>query len=385
MKILIFGAGSTGRGHLAALLYEYGCRDLVFVDKNRELVESLKGSNGYEVKLLGDNQRTVAISGVQFVHREEESEIIRQLSAAELVLTAVIAENLGDVAGILARSILSRKAKGILSKQNVIACENLDNASARLKGYVYALLESGERDFADEYFGFPDAMISRVVPKPAGRQDFLIAEDYNEWVVRRRDYKGEDPGFPFMQLADNLEARLERKLWVHNGGHATVGYAGFLKGYRYIHEAVFDESIALFAGKVLEELGCVVAHKHGFSAEQMREYERDLVERGSIVEMKDDILRVVRNPVRKLGTKDRLLAPAIYACENGLANDNILKSAAGITLYYHEADTEAVWMRREIETGGIRAFLNESIGLKAYPVIAEKIIYYRERMQNEAC
>lgn len=378
MKILIFGAGSTGRGHLATLLYENGYTDLTFVDKKSELVDLLKSRNGYKVHLLGERERNVVIDGVNFIDRKEENSIIEAFIKAELVLTAVIAENLDNVSEVLAKAITQRKIRGIEECLNIIACENLDNATSYLKKYTYCKLDTETTEYADKYVGFPDAMISRVVPLAKEKLNYLIAEDYNEWVVRKSAYKGKDPNLPFMNLVDNIEARLEKKLWIHNGGHATVAYAGFLKGHKYIHEAVFDSEIAAFTSEVLDELGDIVAYKHGFTIDEVRKYELDLVERGSIVEMMDDIARVVRDPIRKLGVRDRLLAPAIYALSNGMKNDKILESVANITLYYNPDDMEAGRMKHDIEINGIRSFIEETLGLKQYPQIVEKIISIRE-------
>lgn len=379
MKILIFGAGSTGRGHLAALLYENGYTDITFVDKNIALVNMLKSAKSYKVHLLGEKERVIEIKDFKIIDREDEDSIIKAFYEADLVLTAVIAENLGNVSEILVKAITERKTKKKENYLNIIACENLDNASSYLREMTYNNLDEETRAYADKYIGFPDAMISRVVPLAKDRPDYLVAEDYNEWVVRKSDFKGENFNIPFMNLVDNLEARLERKLWVHNGGHATVAYAGFLKGHKYIHEAVFDPEISSFAGEVLDELGDIVVHKHGFTNEQIRRYEHNLVVRGSIIEMKDDIARVVRDPIRKLGIRDRLMAPAIYALENKLKNDKILESIVNITLYYSPNDIESLKMKQNIENEGIRYFLEETIKLKKYPELVNRIIQIREK------
>lgn len=379
MKILIFGAGSTGRGHLAALLYENGYTDITFVDKNIALVDMLKSTKVYKVQLLGEKERVIEIKDFKIISREEENTVIKAFYEADLVLTAVIAENLENVSEVLVKAITDRKTKKKESYLNIIACENLDNASSYLREMTYYNLDEETKAYADKYIGFPDAMISRVVPLAKDRPDYLVAEDYNEWVVRKSDFKGADFNIPFMNLVDNLEARLERKLWVHNGGHATVAYAGFLKGHKYIHEAVFDPEISSFAGEVLDELGDIVVHKHGFTNEQIREYEHNLVVRGSIIEMKDDIARVVRDPIRKLGIRDRLMAPAIYALENNLKNDKILESIANITLYYSPNDIESLKMKQNIENEGIRYFLEETIKLKKYSELVNRIIQIREK------
>ncbi len=374
MKILLFGAGSTGRGHLNALLFENGYRNLVFVDKDTKLVNALKKSRKYTLHLLGAKERTVEITDFDILDRTEESQIIESFVTSEIVLTAVIAENLPNVAEILAKAISERNRRGITTWQNVIACENLENATSFLKKCTCEHLTESEKNYCESYIGFPDAMISRVVPLVKEDPLSMVAEDYNEWVVRKSAFKGADPKIPFITLVDQLEAFLEKKLWIHNGGHATVAYAGFINGHQYIHQAVADPEIGLLVGKVLDEIGDVIQHKHGFPKEEITHYKNDLGPRGAIAEMKDEILRVVRDPIRKLGIHDRLIAPAIYAEKNRFANENMIKSIRNIFRYENPNDPEAVKMHQVIADKGLRFFLEETIGLKNEKSLVDKII-----------
>ena len=109
-----------------------------------------------------------------------------------------------------------------------------------------------------------------------------------------------------LELVDNQSARLERKLFVHNGGHAVCGYVGFHRQHRYVHEAVADPVVARHVLGALDELGDIVQRKHGFSAESIDAYKKDLCLRGAVPEMRDEILRVVRDPIRKLSARERL-------------------------------------------------------------------------------
>ena len=374
MNILLFGAGSTGRGHLNALLFENGYRNIVLVDKDSNLVNALKKNNKYCLHLLGPRERTIEITDFKIYNRTQETKIIESFLTSDLVLTAVIAENLTDVSKIIAKAISERYKLGIKSNMNIMACENLENATSYLKKCTYSYLSDSEKEYCNGSVGFPDAMISRVVPLANDNPLNMIAEDYNEWVVRKPAFLGVDPQFPFMTLTDKMEAFLEKKLWIHNGGHATVAYAGLIKGYTYIHEAVSDPDIGQLVTKVLDEIGEVVKLKHGFPDNEIDRYKKDLGARGAIAEMKDELLRVVRDPIRKLGTHDRLLAPALYAENNGLSNTYTIRSIQNIFKYKNPNDPEAVTMQRIIADKGLRYFLDQTIGLKAEKRFVDKIV-----------
>ena len=367
MNIVMFGAGSTGRGHLAVLLHEAGFRGLTLIDKDPTVADCLKKAGKYTLQYVGRSHRLVEVDSFIALHTGDTAEIAEALARADVVITAVLAENLPDVALALREGLEKRCREGIRTPLNVIACENLDHASSLVKKHVYVYAGAELAGYLDDCVGFPDAMISRVVPLHKGDPLRLMAEDYNEWVVDRAGIKGTIPAIPCIEFADNLDARLEKKLWIHNGGHASVAYAGFLRGCTYIHEAVQNGEIAAFAMKVMDEIGDAIVHKHGFDVSATREYEADLGERGLIVEMQDLISRVIRDPLRKLGKLDRLLAPALYCAANGLPFGMIARSVANVVRYDDASDAQAVRMQGEIREKGLAWFLENTLGLGSAP------------------
>ncbi len=108
--------------------------------------------------------------------------------------------------------------------------------------------------------------------------------------MRREAYKGPRLlGLDALELVDNQTERLERKLFIHNGGHAVCGYSGFERGHKYIHEAVADPEVLRLVSGALGELCQVVERKHGFDAQALAAYAADLGRRGSIKELKDEV------------------------------------------------------------------------------------------------
>lgn len=377
MRVAIIGAGSTGRGHLAEKLYECGQTEFVFIDKNSELVDRLRKTGEYTVRLLGSGERLITIGGYEMIDRAEAAKATRALLEAELILTAVLAENLLDVADLIATAVEMRMQKGIDAPWDIICCENYDRASTYLKGMVCEKLSEGARDYLDRLIGFPDCMISRVVPIARETPEKLVAEDYNEWVVRASDVKG-DWDFACIEKVDNLEARLERKLWIHNGGHAAIAYSGFLRGHQYIHEAVKDPICAALCVGAMTEAGEAILHKYpGFDRAEVLGYVENFAARGAIEEMRDDIRRVVRDPIRKLGIHDRLTAPALYAAEHGLQYGQLAQAIANITRYEVADDSQSVVMQRAIREKGIERFLREDIGIE-HGALVEAICRSRE-------
>lgn len=378
-KVVIFGAGASGRGHLSELLVKDGIHDIVFVDNNRYLIEKLNEKSQYTVNLYSINTGKRSwrnISRFKAISRYDIENIVKEFSDCNLVLTSVLAENLSDIADILVSCISNRKKAGNYNFLNIVCCENYHHASGMLKQYLQSRISIEESEYLDKYIGFPNAMISRVVPQGSLDTLDIITEDYNEWVIDKKEFKGDLPSLPSIDFAYNLDARLERKLWIHNGGHAALAYAANLKGYKYIHESIRDMELVDFVSRVLDEIGDCIIHKYNgdFTEPEIRQYQSDLADRGSLEVICDEVERVIRSPIRKLQMKDRLLAPAIYAENNGLKNESIIQAIINAVKYNCPDDQESKIMQGVIANRGFEKFIEEYIGLERSNPIYEKLI-----------
>jgi mannitol-1-phosphate 5-dehydrogenase len=368
--VIIFGAGSTGRGHLGELVYSAGWEP-VFVDRNAELVRILREAGRYEVKLCtGDGHRVVEVEGFRAYHTSEVEAIVEEAMGASLILTAVFSDNLHEVAPLVAKIIEARRAAGIETPLNVVCCENMQNSSSMLRSMVEPITST-------EGIGFPDCMVSRVVPV-AVEPLAMLAEDYNEWTVDEAAWVGPAVDLPAMELVDNQEARLARKFFMHNGAHAVCGYWGFHRGHTYIHEAVADEFVLERVVGAIGELAPIVARRYGMDAAAVREYGLELGARGAVAELKDLILRVVRDPLRKLSRPERFVAPAEMAIEYGLPCDEIVRAIGAVLHYRHPDDAQSVAMAERIERQGIEVAAAEIMGLaQDHPLVGKAVGAYR--------
>lgn len=374
-KVVLFGAGATGRGHVGLLAWQAGC-EMVFVDKKPELVKALQAAGRYVVKIYGGEAdgREIAVSGYRVCHSLAREAIAREIIDADLVLTAVFDPNLADVAETLALAASACRQAGRSKPLNCIACENMMDSSSRLGRHVRSRLAGEDLAYCERVFGFPDCMISRVVPRPEPDPLIILTEDYNEWTVRAEAFKGSKPSaLTAMELVDNQTARLERKLMIHNGGHAVCGYLGFHRGHEFIHEAVADPVVGRCVLGVLDELGEVVKRRHGFSDESIDAYKRDLGRRGAIAELRDRILRVVRHPIRKLSDRERLVAPAKLAVEYGLPRQWIVNGIVAALKYHHSDDPQSLQLQEQLRQDGLRATLRQVCSIETDSPLMEEI------------
>jgi mannitol-1-phosphate 5-dehydrogenase len=372
-KIVVFGAGATGRGHVGLLSWQAGF-ELVFVDKKAELVDRLRRAGRYAVKLYGDQPQEISVSGFRVYHSHEREAIADEIRDAALVLTAVFDQNLPDVAITVAAGLAACAQADRQSPLNFIACENMMDSSSTLGNHARTLLSGGDLAWSEQFAGFPDCMISRVVPRPEPDPLVIVAEDYNEWTCRADAFRGDKPvRLTALELVENQTARLERKLFVHNGGHATCGYLAFHRGHKYIHEAVADPEVATVVLGALDELGAVVQKKWGFSRESIDAYKQDLCRRGAVPEMRDEVLRVVRDPIRKLSPRERLVAPANLAVEYGQPCRFIGKAIVAALRYEHPQDPQSVALAKQLAEKGRPRVLQDICGIAPGSPLANEI------------
>jgi len=372
-KIVLFGAGATGRAHVGLLAWQAGFQ-ILFVDKDPDLVEALRRAGRYKVLVYGRDCQEITVSGYGVHHYLERETIAREVADAVLVLTAVFDQNLPDVAQTLALAVAACRQAGRSAPLNCVACENMMDSSSTLGRCVKALLSGEDLAYAERYFGFPDCMISRVVPRPEPDPLVVVAEDYNEWTARAEAFKGTKPAaLTALELVSNQTARLERKLMIHNGGHAVCGYFAFHRGHRYVHQAVADPVVAEHVLGALDELGEVIRRRHGFSAESIEAYKQDLVLRGAVAALRDQVLRVVRDPIRKLSARERLVAPAMLAGEYGLPRKWIVQGIVAALKYRHQDDPPSIELARRIADEGLESVLESVCSIRKGEPLAREI------------
>jgi fructuronate reductase len=90
----------------------------------------------------------------------------------------------------------------------------------------------------------PTAQDGRTVSEATGRRDGapVVTEPFTEWVLSGECAAGrprwQDAGATF---APDVAPFEERKLWLLNGGHPLLAYAGSIRGHATVAEAVHDE------------------------------------------------------------------------------------------------------------------------------------------------
>lgn len=85
----------------------------------------------------------------------------------------------------------------------------------------------------------------------------------------------------------------------------------------------------------------------------------------------DEVVRVARSPIRKLGANDRLIGPAVqYYDLFGQIPRGLVKGIAALLLFDYENDKEAVALQQTIQKSGVEEALFQYAQLeKEHPLV----------------
>lgn len=370
-KAIHFGAGNIGRGFIGPLLVESGYH-VVFADVNKDIIEKINQQDSYDVLILDEDEECRSsisdVSGVISTSPDIVNEFVNP--SVDLVTTAVGPTILEKIAATIAKG-LSARSKANAGSMNLIACENMVNQTTLLRNHIFGHLSDEDKAWAEENVGFANCSVDRIVPpyNPTDNDSPLDVgvEGFYEWVVDRSALQRTRPNVHLkgIHLTTDLDAYIERKLFTLNCGHAIIAYLGFLKGYETIDEAVRDEEIRTTVHSALwNEAGAALRRKHKFDEKEYREYVEKIMGRFANPRLKDEVVRVGREPLRKLSKGDRLLGPMNMALECGLPTDNLVKGIAAAFMYDNAEDKQSADLQRRVKAHGISKVVAEGTGFE---------------------
>ena len=311
-RAIQFGAGNIGRGFIGAVLSEAGYH-VVFADVNMEVIDRINKDGAYTVHIMDVESRDVRISNISGVD-SGGGEIVDEIVRAEIITTAVGLRILPFIAPAIAKGIAARRAAGVGEPLNVIACENGIRATSQLREEVYKHLSAEEAAWCDAHVGFADCSVDRIVPPVRSENPIdVVVENFYEWNVEEKSFVGGAPHIEGMNLADNLLAYIERKLFTLNTGHAITAYLGRMKGLATIDESIADPAIFAIVKEAMQQSGQALVEKFGFDRDAHFKYIDKIIGRFKNPYLKDDVARVGREPLRKLSSTDRLVKPMMTA------------------------------------------------------------------------
>jgi len=191
----------------------------------------------------------------------------------------------------LVAGLLVRRAAGA-GPITIMSCDNLPDNGAAVRAVVRSAAAAVDGDLAawiEENVDFATSMVDRITPATTDGDRALVqqrlgvedaspvpTEPFSEWVISGTFPNGrprwEEAG---AQIVDDVEPHERRKLWLLNGSHTLLAYAGSIRGHETIDAAIADP---VCRGWV--ELWWAEAERHlGLPQQEVEAYTEALLDR----------------------------------------------------------------------------------------------------------
>jgi mannitol-1-phosphate 5-dehydrogenase len=354
-SVVSFGAGCVGRGFLGQLFSESGYA-ITFVEIDDPLIAALNARRGYTLRLVeGEWREELTIPVEKTLHSFKEPDDVVQAI-------------LSDIAPLIAAGIVRRAERAIAAPLNVMICENMQDASATFQGMVAGHIPTVHRAYFESHSGLVDVVIGRTIPRPtvdmrAHDCSLIIADGYKELPVNRPRFVGPLPNIVGLKPVDNFKAYIDRKLYLHNCGHAIMGYLGYLRGHTFTYEASEDADIYSVVERAFAEAKAGLHDTHGIPEAELDEYITLLLPRLANRALPDTLIRLGRDPLRKLSPKDRLVGAARLAEKAGVSPEALSWGIAAGYLFDYAEDSLAVALQRRLTNEGLDIVMADVSGI----------------------
>lgn len=341
MRAVMYGAGNIGRGFIGLLLSQSGYQ-VSFVDVNDTVISAMNESHRYPVDiLLEEGTREDWVENIDCVDGKDASAVAAAIAAADVMATAVGVNILKFIAAPIAGGLKKRWEEGNLTPFNIIICENLIGADRVLRDLIAQNLDEAEIEKLDSLVGFVEASIGRMVPVQTpemqkGNPLRVCVEAYDKLPLDKAAVKGDFPPIKNVIWYTPFEFYIQRKLYIHNMGHAMTAYLGDLMGYEYIWQAIENPTIELMVIRAMTASAIALAKRHGDDAAPLFAHVQDLIRRFANRGLGDTVKRVGGDLRRKLSPNDRLVGTLTMCKEQNVDSLYIEAAIAAALCFKHD-------------------------------------------------
>lgn len=380
MKNLHFGAGNIGRGFIAQLLNKSNYK-VTFVDINKAVVGELLSRDTYSIKILDNDVEIYEVNNFTALNiAEQKEEIYEEICNVDLITTSIGPNVLPIIAKDIAKGLSKKVESNNTKVLDIIACENMIEGTDFLKNEIFKYLTEEEQNFVNKYVGFPNSAVDRIVPAQKHEDVLLVeVEKFCEWVVEVDKIKlSDNKNIAQVEYVKDLNPFIERKLFTVNTGHAALSYISNYYGVNLVSEGAVDERVRNKFISVLEETSGLLEKKWNFSEVDMTTYREKTIKRFENKLIVDNVARICRTPIRKLGYNERFIKPLRECVELSLPYNNILEICAYILKYNSAEDEQSVKLQQLIAYKGVAEALEEVTEYHNKEVIEAIVSIYNE-------
>lgn len=329
IRIVHLGLGNFHRAHQA--WYTGRAQDAAewgiaaFTGRRPDAAEALEPQDGLSTMIIraADGDAFEVIGSISAVHRSDDHgawlDYLQRPEVAVVTITVTEQGYLADPARQLRRTpevendivtlqadpvaavstLPGRLVAGLAGRRaagggpiTILSCDNLPEngeVAASVVTQLAQAVDPGLADWIGEHVDFASSMVDRITPATTDADRTLVAEQcgyldaapvatepFHEWVMKGRFPAGrprwEDAG---ARVVEDVVPFEQRKLWLLNGSHSLLAYAGSIRGHASIDEAIADPACLAWVTALWDE----AAPHLPLPAEDVAAYRTALLER----------------------------------------------------------------------------------------------------------
>lgn len=195
----------------------------------------------------------------------------------------------------------------------VVSCDNLSRNGQVTRVAVLGMaghVDPGLREWIEREVAFVDTSVDRITPRTTDDDVELVqqatrmhdrspvvTEPFRSWVLAGSFPAGrprwEDAGAVFVEDIEPFE---RRKLWLLNGAHSLLAYAGLARGHATVAEALADADCARWVEELWDE---AAGHLHD-PALDLGKYRADLRDRFANARIAHHLTQIAEDGTAKL-------------------------------------------------------------------------------------
>ena len=347
-----FGLGAIQSGLMLMEAVKSGNFDrFVILEVNEKLVAEIRSNDNSIVLNTATNSGVIKfnIANIEIYNPADLNDLAKineAISVADEMATAIpsvdfydIGEN--SIAKLLAQYINSDKHQILYaSENNNYAAEILlkkiqkyTNAD-KLKNFqilntVIGKMSGVIRDEAT----IKELELERITSKSSSA---ILVEEFNHIIISKINLPGFSKGIEVFLEKEELLPFEEAKLFGHNAVHSMLGFLAYQRKYNYMSEIKNDKELWNYGERVFQkESGKFLLKKYKeldeelFTEKGFAFYGSDLLERMTNPYLKDEVQRICRDPLRKLGYDDRLVGTMREALKQEVIATTLAKGVIG--------------------------------------------------------
>ncbi len=357
-----FGFGAIQSGLFLYEAFRSGAFGrLVVAEVVPEVVAAVRAAGGYYTVNIAhaDSVEAARIGPIQIEDPNQPADrrrLIEAIALAEEIGTAIpsvalyASEGPGSLHRVLADGLL-RKARSDGPRAVVYTAENHNRAAETLEDQVFSVLPKTLHDAARRRVQFLNTVIGKMsgvitdldglpklVPVTPGETRAFLVETFNRILISKVRFDSFVRGLAVFEEKSDLFPFEEAKLYGHNAMHALGAYLGAIYGVEHMAELhTVPGMIPFLRAASIEESGAALIRKYSgtdplFTKKGFAAYAEDLLVRMSNPYLRDTVVRVGRDPARKLGWDDRIIGTMRLARRHGVeAGRYALGAAAALS------------------------------------------------------